>query len=127
MRVGQPHRLHRPVAQRLAPALGHDLDRQAAVEIGRAFPFLELGLVAGDQRVDEGVVLRLVHRAVDVVLAGAAGPDLVVARLEPADVHVDRVEMDDRRDGVEEGERIGAGRRLRSRSASAARSAGRWR
>ena len=67
-------------------------------------------LCAVDQRLDEGLVLRLVHRAVDVVLAGAAGPDLVVARLEPADVHVDRVEMDDRRDGVEEGQRIGAGR-----------------
>ena len=67
---------------------------------------------------DEGLVLRLVHRAVDVVLAGAAGADLVVARLEPADIHVDRVEMDDRRDGVEEGQRIGAGFRLRSHSAS---------
>ena len=91
-------------------ALGHDLDRQAAVEIGRrGFPILEIGLVAGDQRIEEGVVLRLVHRAVDVVGAVAAGPDLVVARLEPGDVHVDRVEIDDRCDGVEEGERVGAG------------------
>ena len=109
VRVGQAHRLHRPVPQRLRAALGHDLDRQAAVEIGRAFPFLEFGLLAVEQRLDEGLILGLVHRAVDVVLAGAARPDLVVARLEPADIHVDRIEMDDRRDGVEEGERVGAG------------------
>jgi hypothetical protein len=55
--VGQSHRLHRPVAQRFAAALGHHLDRQAAVEIGRAFPLLELGLVGGEQRVDERLVL----------------------------------------------------------------------
>ena len=35
VRVGQADRLHRPVAQGLAAALGHHLDRQAAVEIGR--------------------------------------------------------------------------------------------
>lgn len=108
MGIGEAHRLHRPVAQRLAAAFRHHLDRQAAVEIGRAFPFLEAGLVAGDQRIDEGIVLLLGHRAVDIVLAGSAGADLVVARLKPADVHVDRLGIDDRRDGVEEGERIGA-------------------
>ena len=57
-RIGQAERLHRPVAQRFAAALGHHLDRQAAVEIGRCgFPFVEDGLVAGQQRVDEGVIL----------------------------------------------------------------------
>ena len=87
VRIGQAERLHRPVAQRLAPALGHHLDRQAAVEIGRRrFPVLELGLLAGEQRVDEGVVLLARQRAIDVVGAGAAGAGLVVARLEPGDV-----------------------------------------
>ena len=91
MRVGEADRLHRPVAQRLAAALGHHLDGQAAFEIGRRrFPILERGLLAGDQRVDEGVVLRLVERAVDVVGAAAAGTFLVVARLQPAHAHVDR-------------------------------------
>ena len=109
VRIGEPDRLHRPVAQRLAAALGHHLDRQAAVEIGDLLPVVMLVRLAGEERVDEGVVLRLVHRAVDVVGAGAAGAGLVVARLEPGDVHVDRVEMDDRRDGIEEGERVLAG------------------
>ena len=85
MRVGEPERFHRAVAQRLTPALGHDLDRQAAVEIGRAFPFMEGGLVAGDQRVDEGLVLRTRQRAIDVVDTRATGTGLVVARLEPGD------------------------------------------
>ena len=51
-----------------------------------------------------------IERAVDVVGAAAAGARLVVARLEPGDLEVDRVAMDDRRDGVEEGERVLAGR-----------------
>ena len=46
--IGQAHRLHRAVPQRLGAALRHDFDRQAAVEIGRALPFLELGLAALD-------------------------------------------------------------------------------
>ncbi len=103
-RVGQPDRLHRPVPQRFAAALGHDLDGQAAVEIGRALPLLERRGLAGQQGVDEGLVLVAVERAVDVVEAVAAGPDLVVARLVPGLVEVDRVLVDDRRDGVEEGE-----------------------
>ena len=77
MRVGEADRLHRPVAQRLAAALGHHLDRQAAVEIGRALEFAELGLLRREQRVDEGVVLVAVHRAVDVGRGvAAAGPAL---------------------------------------------------
>ena len=82
---------------------------QAAVKVGRAFPLLEFRLAAFHERGDEGVVLRLVHRAVDIVLAGSAGPDLVVTRLEPSHVHVDRVEMNDGRDSVEECERVGSG------------------
>ena len=110
VRVGEAERLHRPVAQRLAPALRHHLDRQAAVEIGRRrFPVVERDLVAREQCVDEGRVLLARQRAIDVVGAGAAGAGLVVARLKPGDRHVDRVAMHDRRDGIEEGERVFAG------------------
>ena len=108
-RIGEPDRLHRPVAQRFAAALGHHLDRQAAVEIGDPLPVVVLVRLAGKKRIDEGVVFGLVHGAVDVVGAAAAGAGLVVARLEPGDVHVDRIEMDDGRDGIEEGERLLAG------------------
>ena len=104
-RIVEPYRFHRPKAQRVATALGHHLDRQAAVEVGRrGFPFLERRLVAGEQRIDEGVVLFARHRAVEIVGAGAGRPRLVVARLEPGDGRVDRLAMDDRRDGIEEGE-----------------------
>ena len=58
VRIVEPDALHRAVAQRFDAALGHHLDRHAAFEIGRVLlPFLELGLLAGVQRGDEGVVL----------------------------------------------------------------------
>ena len=45
VRIVEADRLHRSEAQRFAPALGHDLDRQAAVEVGRrGLPFLEARL-----------------------------------------------------------------------------------
>ncbi len=104
--VGQADGLHRAVAQGLAAALGHDLDRQAAVEIGDVLPLLEVSLGAVQQGVDEGFVLGLVHRAVDVGRLVAAGAFLVIARLAPGDVEVDAVGVQDRRDGVEEAERF---------------------
>src|SRR5262249_42342775 len=55
MRVGEAKRLHRSVAQRLAPALGHHLDRQAAVEIRRRLPLVERDLVAGEKCIDERI------------------------------------------------------------------------
>ena len=103
--VGQADGLHRPEAQGVAAALGHHLDGQAAVEVGRGgLPVLERGLLRGQQRVEEGLVLAARHRAVDVVGAGAGGAGLVVARLAPGDGRVDRVEVHDGGDGVEEGE-----------------------
>ena len=109
---GQAHRLHRAEAQGLAPARRHHLDGQAAVEIGRArFPFLEFGLVARQQRIDEGLVLRAVERAVDVVGAVAGRAALVVARLEPGHIEIDALAMDDGRDGIEESQRIFAAKR----------------
>ena len=127
MGVGQADRLHRPVAQGLAAALGHHLDRQAAVEIGRALEFAEFGLLRREQRVDEGVVNVAAHRAVDIGRGVAAGARLVVARLHPGDFHVDRVAVHDRRDGVEEGERPLAGQPADRLGERGRRSAGRSR
>jgi hypothetical protein len=106
VRVGQAHGLHRAMAQRLAPAFGHHLDGQAAVEIAGRFPGLELGLLGGEQRVDEGLVLVPRHRAVDIGGALLLRLALVVAGLLPRHGHVDRVGIDDGRDGVEEGEAV---------------------
>ena len=60
VRIGEADRLHGAEAQRLAAALGHHLDGQAAVEVGRGgLPLLERGLLGGEQRVEEGLVLGL--------------------------------------------------------------------
>ena len=106
VRVGEADGLQRAEAEGLAAALGHDLDGEAALEIGGvALPVLELGLLGGEQRVDEGLVLGAVHGAVEVGGALGLGLALVVAGLEPGLGEVDGVEVHDRGDGVEEGER----------------------
>ena len=97
--------------QRFAAALGHDFDGQATVEVGCALPFLEGRRLARQQSIHEGIVPRLVERAVDVVEPVAAGSDLVVARLEPGLVEIDAVPIDDRRDRIEEGQMLLAGQR----------------
>src|SRR5262249_53256304 len=61
-------------------------------------------LLSGEQRVEKALVLVPGHRAVDVVGARAAGARLVVARLAPGDAWIDRVGVNDRRDGIEEGQ-----------------------
>ena len=104
-RIVEADGFHRAETQRLRAALGHHLDRHAAFEIRDVLPFLIFGLFARDQRGDEGVILRFVERTVDIVMAFAFIP----ARLEPGHVHVDRLAVDDRRDRVEEGERVLAG------------------
>ena len=45
MRVGKANRLHRAKPQRFATTFGHDLYRQAAVEVFRGFAFVKLGLI----------------------------------------------------------------------------------
>ncbi len=108
MLIGKAHWLHRPMAQCFGAAFGHDFNRQAAVEIGRTFPFLELSRIAFDQCCDKSLILVLIHGAVDVILAGASGADLVVARLEPANIHIDRIKMHNRRNRIEKCQCIGA-------------------
>jgi hypothetical protein len=93
------------MTQSFRAALGHDFNRQAALEIRRRLlPLLELGFLGSEESGDEGVVLFLRQWTIDVVLAGAAGSRLVVTRLEPGDRPIDRMMMNDRRDRVEEGE-----------------------
>ena len=113
-RIGQADRLHRAVPQGLATTLCHDLDRQAAIEIGDVLPVLELGLGTAQQGVDEGLVLGLVHRAVDVGGGVAARTFLIIPRLTPGDVEVDRIGVNDGGDGVEEAQGLLA-RRLQDR------------
>ena len=97
------------MAQGLAAPFGHHLDGQAAVEIARRFALVKLGLVGGQQGVDEGVVLRLVHGTVQVGGALFLGLALVIARLHPGAFHVDAVVIDDGGNRVEKRQRLGAG------------------
>ena len=112
--VGQANRLHGPEAQGLTAALRHHLDRQAAFEVGRALPILELGFLRRQQGIDEGLVLRFVERAVDVILAATARPRLVIAGLVPGAGEVDALGVDDGGNGIEEGELLLPGDRQNS-------------
>ena len=112
MRIRKAERFHRTMPQRLASALGHDFDRQAAIEIRRRhFEIPENGFLAGEQRIDEFAVLPARQRTVDVIGAGAARPGFVVARLKPGDIEIDRIAMNDRGQGIEECQRVFAGQR----------------
>ncbi|OIQ66494.1 hypothetical protein GALL_519340 [mine drainage metagenome] len=108
MGVGQADRLHRAKAQRLAPPIRHHLDRQAAIKIARCLALVKLGLFGGKQRVDEGLILHLGHRAVHVGGLFFLGFALVIARLHPSHRHIDAFRVDDGRNSVEEGKRGGA-------------------
>ena len=101
MLVGEAKRLHRTMAQGVAPTLRHHLDRQAAVEIG-CFPVVKGDLLACKQRSNESVVLFVCERTIDVSGGGAAGSRLVIARLQPGARHIDRIAVNDRCDGIEE-------------------------
>src|SRR3546814_12680740 len=88
-RIVESDTLHRAKAQRFDPALGHHLDRHAALEIGRVgLPILERGLSALDQPLDEGVILLLVYRAVAIILASADRPPLVPAAPPSGHAHL---------------------------------------
>ena len=102
-RIGQADGFHRAEPWRVAAALDHHFNGHAAIEIGGVgLPFLEIGLGGFDHRIDEGVVLLLVHRAVEIILGVAMLVWPVPARLRPGNIHVDRITVDDRRDGIEE-------------------------
>ena len=101
--VGQPHGLHRAMAQRFDAAFGHDFDGEATVEIRDVFPVFEGGFFASDQRLHKREIPVAIEGAIEVVAAVAARSDFVVAGLKPGFVHIDAVAVNDRSDGVEEG------------------------
>src|ERR1041384_4723838 len=76
----------------------------AALEVGRPIELvMRLVLLAGAERVDQRVVLRLRERGVPVIVARA----FAVARRAEQPRRVERVGRDDGRDGIEKGERAG--------------------
>ncbi len=56
-RIAQPHRLHRPKAQRIAAAPRQHLDRQAAFKVVELLPLLVFGRLGCQQRIEKAVVL----------------------------------------------------------------------
>src|SRR5262245_167185 len=122
MGVGEADGFHGAKTQGVAAALGHHLDRQAALKVGRGgLPGLEARFFGGEERGDEGVVLALSHGAINVIGARTAGAGLVIARLTPGDLGIDAIEMHDRRNGIEKsqfaltGELLDGGRQGRRR------------
>ena len=95
-RIVQPHGFHGAVAQGLAPAIRHDLDGKAGLEIG-CVHVMKRHALCGQQGIQEALVLVLVERTVDEIRT-----PLVVASGHPGDFHVDGVAFDDGRDGVVE-------------------------
>jgi hypothetical protein len=71
---------------------------------------VERHFLCSQQSIDETLVLLTRQRAIDIVGTIAGGACLFIAGLEPGDVEIDRVTVNDGCDGVEEGERIMAGR-----------------
>ena len=109
MRIGQAARFHGAVTQRFASTCRHHLDRQAPIKVRCVlFPFFEICRVAFNERIKESIILRLVHRAIYVVLAGATRAEFVIARLVPANIHIDAVAINNRRNGIEESQLIAA-------------------
>ncbi len=96
-RVGESHRLHRTEGKRVMATACQFLDRHAAFEVDRAFERMERELVGGQYGADKGVILRLVHRAIDIIVAA-----FTLTRSLEGDFHVDRFRGDDRSDGVVE-------------------------
>ena len=109
MGVGQAYGLHRTKSQGFATPFCHHFDRKTAVKVAGGFAFFKFGFIGGQERVDERLVLILGHRAIEVSSALFLGFALVIARLHPRFAHVDAVVIDNRRDGVEKGQRLGTG------------------
>ncbi len=86
-RVGEADRLHGAESDGVVAALGHDFDGHAAfIDAGR-LEVVELRGLGGDEGFVEGLVLLLVHGAVDVVVFAAH----VVAGLGEGFRHIDGV------------------------------------
>ena len=69
---------------------------------------MKLGFFRCLKRIDEGLILILRHRAIEIGFLFFFGLALVIARLHPGDVHVYAVGIDNRRDGIKERQTIRA-------------------
>ena len=83
VRIGEADRFHRPVTEGFAARRSAiNLDRQAAFEIGCPLPVMEGGLLAAEHRIDQGLILLAVERAIEIVTASTTGAGLVVSGTE---------------------------------------------
>src|SRR6202021_1226321 len=114
--ICQAYRLHGAEAEGVAATAGGLFDGETAFEVleffcgaggWEFFPVFGLDVFGGGEGFDEGFVLFFGEGAVDVV-----GGALVVAGGEVDLGHVDGGGVDDRGDGVVEGEVVGAGEAL---------------
>ena len=108
-RIAQPHRLHRPKAQRIAPPRRQHFDRQTALKIVELLPLFALRRLRRQQRIEKAVILRAIHRAVDVVRRA-----LVPSRRKIHPLHVDRLRIHNRRNRIVKRQVPRAGDPLRS-------------
>ena len=99
--VDEPNRLHCAEAHGVQARAGHLLDRLAGTEEVALLEVLGHDAPGTHELSNEGLVLGLVHGAVEVVTLAR----LLVARLHERDRAVDGVRVDNGRRGVEEGER----------------------
>ena len=66
-RIDEPHRLHRPEAQRVDAAMRHHLDRQAAFEEFLFVEIVDRRRLRVHERVVEALVFLARHRTVQVI------------------------------------------------------------
>ena len=96
-RIHESHRLHGAEAQGIQAAAGDDLDGQAALEEALVLELVDARALRRRERLVESPVLRLGHRAVDVVVAAPA-----IARGPEPLAEVDRVRLHHRAHRIEE-------------------------
>ena len=73
---------------------------------------------AFEQRSDKSLVLFFVHGAIDIISTIAAGTSLVVARLKPCGIEVNRFLVNDWCNGIEKRQRIFTGKLMNGRRQS---------
>ena len=99
--IRQPHRLHRPEAQRLASAPRDLFNRQAGLEIASLVLF-DMGrhALGREHSVQERLVFGFIERAVQIVVR--AVQRFAVARRPERYREIDRLGVDNRADAVVE-------------------------
>ncbi len=95
--VFQSDRLEGAKLHGLAATFCQHFNRHAGFKIGRLLKFLRLYLFRGHQGIVKGIVLCFRHRTIQIIISA-----LIIARGTKDHVHIDRVCVHDRRDGVVE-------------------------